>query len=1290
MRTPIPAPTTGSPIRLDSSSTSSGSARKSPRDLKKASAVKPGVCETSDEDESNDSSHDSSEASEQEEPSVDDPDSDTEGAGDAQQSPGPPLQVQGQLLGRLTVRMERPPPGGSRTKKKLKKLIAKLPTSFDLRRLRGLRLSSVLNKKEITENRLLEALMFLATNGYVYVSATYTLADASSTWFSSLLKLECKVYAQEPLFASRDWEKKRQDRIRLMMEHLEMPNLCLPADAPPASSGPAAASSSTPAASSSARAASSSSSSAPAPGSPGDFKKFTATLEGRQRPEWKMMRGGWVDVPDSLGKLLDRCVSDGYREAEAPKGLSVELRNYQRQSLAWMLDKERGESISAPFWTPLKFPSGKPYFYCPLTASTRSGRARAPRGGREGRGGRQQLGRGGRGAGQGGRQAQGPPGGPQAGGEEARARREGGGGGEDGGRGDERRLVLGRRGGRAAAQAGARAPRRASAAAAEKKRKAAVKEEEEEEEAGSSASGSNASSSENEAPPPRKRAARGRGGGRGGARGRGRGGKGAAAAAAAAAEPEEAPAADLGAPADRRLFRLRLQHRPGPRRPRRARRARRARGKAGAKAEKGPALQQPKAEEMVDSAATLVVVPVSLLGQWANEIERKCSRKLRVLQYHENRTTSAKALAKCDIVLTTYSILAKVGLTEVDALQKVRWRRIILDESHYIKNAQAKTTKFICSLDAKFRWAASGTPLQNQANDLHTTLAFLKVEPFASSASGWREAVVRPYESLYDAKRGVLLSMLKILMIRHIGSQVMDGAPLVALPRKTYAVQRVEMPPEDAELYARLHALVERKFARIGRSDDLLRSNYVQAMSLLLVLRQFASHPSLVTPEKYGQLVKAVEALASEPEPEGGAPEAGRPAKMPVEEILQKIAQSTNAQEFVVEVQKNIAQLNLIECTICWELCEEPTITPCGHVYCQGCIEAAISRGTNTGCPQCRRPLRHNQLMVVKPPAQPAPEPAPAAAGGADADDFDLKLIAAGQREGPKVRALLAALRGMAEGDKAIVFSSFNETLARIEAALKREAFRYVKIEGSTAAKTRAKALQSFQDDPACRVFLLSVRAGAVGLTLTAANLTFIMEPCLNAGTEAQAVNRVYRIGQTRDVEIVVFATRGTAEERVLQVRDPHPALADSAGGAPLPDPDAPAPAPAGPAAPRPDGPPPPVPVPVPGFMYGPPGMEEEMEDSDSDSDMEMYMARYAGLFGAPRRRRARRRRASRAPKPADSALSRTDRPNLRTDQWRRLFEAMPAQAPAPVAAPAAAAPAGASSSSGAPVPAAR
>eukprot|EP00741_Cyanophora_paradoxa_P025403 tig00000378_g24522.t1 len=1250
--------------------------------------------------------------------------------------------------------MERPPPGGSRTKKKLKKLIAKLPTSFDLRRLRGLRLSSVLNKKEITENRLLEALMFLATNGYVYVSATYTLADASSTWFSSLLKLECKVYAQEPLFASRDWEKKRQDRIRLMMEHLEMPNLCLPADAPPASSGPAAASSSTPAASSSARAASSSSSSAPAPGSPGDFKKFTATLEGRQRPEWKMMRGGWVDVPDSLGKLLDRCVSDGYREAEAPKGLSVELRNYQRQSLAWMLDKERGESISAPFWTPLKFPSGKPYFYCPLTASfawalpgERGGilgeamglgktvellsliladlealdaerAGSSSKGGREGRGGRQQLGEEdeapAKAAGK--RKAR-PAARKPAAKKRGRAAKE-----EEEEKMEDaetkRRLVLGRRGGRAAGPSGGPAPR--GAPRRRRRRRSGrrrLKEEEEEEEAGSSASGSNASSSEERGAPapqarrprpwrrPRRRARpRARRQGRcrrcrrrrragGGARGGpGRAGVGGGFNGGLRGRPAGAPRLARRDGASSASASSTGRGRGG----RGGRGARGGRGgKAGAKAEKGPALQQPKAEEMVDSAATLVVVPVSLLGQWANEIERKCSRKLRVLQYHENRTTSAKALAKCDIVLTTYSILAKVGLTEVDALQKVRWRRIILDESHYIKNAQAKTTKFICSLDAKFRWAASGTPLQNQANDLHTTLAFLKVEPFASSASGWREAV--------------------ILMIRHIGSQVMDGAPLVALPAKTYAVQRVEMPPEDAELYARLHALVERKFARIGRSDDLLRSNYVQAMSLLLVLRQFASHPSLVTPEKYGQLVKAVEALASEPEPEGGAPEAGRPAKMPVEEILQKIAQSTNAQEFVVEVQKNIAQLKPHR--ICWELCEEPTITPCGHVYCQGCIEAAISRGTNTGCPSAAgpsattrraprpappRPLTHPgraltcpapQLMVVKPPAQPAPEPAPAAAGGADADDFDLKLIA--------VRALLAALRGMAEGDKAIVFSSFNETLARIEAALKREAFRYVKIEGSTAAKTRAKALQSFQDDPACRVFLLSVRAGAVGLTLTAANLTFIMEPCLNAGTEAQAVNRVYRIGQTRDVEIVVFATRGTAEERVLQVRDPHPALADSAGAprsrTPTPRPGprrTRRPAPGRPlllvlrgAPPRgaPRGQPLPrlvrrvlrrrglrgraVPVPVPGFMYGPPGMEEEMEDSDSDSDMEMYMARYAGLFGAPRRRRARRRRASRAPKPADSASrAPTARTSARTT----------------------AAPAGASSSSGAPVPAAR
>lgn len=79
----------------------------------------------------------------------------------------------------------------------------------------------------------------------------------------------------------------------------------------------------------------------------------------------------------------------------------------------------------------------------------------------------------------------------------------------------------------------------------------------------------------------------------------------------------------------------------------------------------------------------------------------------------------------------------------------------------------------------------------------------------------------------------------------------------------------------------------------------------------------------------------------------------------------------------------------------------------------------------------------------------------------------------------------------------------------------------------------RAKALQAFQNDPPTTVFLLSIRAGACGINMTQANKVVIMEPCLNPSLEAQAIGRVYRMGQIRAVEVIRLIMKNSVESRL-------------------------------------------------------------------------------------------------------------------------------------------------------------
>ncbi len=82
----------------------------------------------------------------------------------------------------------------------------------------------------------------------------------------------------------------------------------------------------------------------------------------------------------------------------------------------------------------------------------------------------------------------------------------------------------------------------------------------------------------------------------------------------------------------------------------------------------------------------------------------------------------------------------------------------------------------------------------------------------------------------------------------------------------------------------------------------------------------------------------------------------------------------------------------------------------------------------------------------------------------------------------------------------------------------------------------RAKALRDFQQDPPTTVFLLSMRSGAVGINLTQANRVFLMEPAMNPALEAQAVGRVYRLGQRKSVQVIRMCIKDSVETRLMNL----------------------------------------------------------------------------------------------------------------------------------------------------------
>jgi superfamily II DNA or RNA helicase len=149
------------------------------------------------------------------------------------------------------------------------------------------------------------------------------------------------------------------------------------------------------------------------------------------------------------------------------------------------------------------------------------------------------------------------------------------------------------------------------------------------------------------------------------------------------------------------------------------------------------------------------------------------------------------------------------------------------------------------------------------------------------------------------------------------------------------------------------------------------------------------------------------------------------------------------------------------------------------------------------------------------------------------------------QEPSAKLEFLLPQLAEVLEqGHKALVFSQFTSFLAILRRHLDREGIAHAYLDGRT--RDRAERVTRFQTDPACKLFLISLKAGGLGLNLTAADYVYLLDPWWNPAVEAQAIDRAHRIGQSRRVFAYRIVAKDTVEEKILALQQSKRQLADA------------------------------------------------------------------------------------------------------------------------------------------------
>ena len=146
--------------------------------------------------------------------------------------------------------------------------------------------------------------------------------------------------------------------------------------------------------------------------------------------------------------------------------------------------------------------------------------------------------------------------------------------------------------------------------------------------------------------------------------------------------------------------------------------------------------------------------------------------------------------------------------------------------------------------------------------------------------------------------------------------------------------------------------------------------------------------------------------------------------------------------------------------------------------------------------------------------------------------------------ESGKFEEILGNLESLiAEKHKVLIFSSFVKHLELVETKIKAYGWKYSKLTGQTTH--REEEIEKFQNEPETRIFLISLKAGGVGLNLTAADYVFIIDPWWNPATENQAINRAHRIGQDKKVIVYRYITEESIEEKIQQLQERKSSLAE-------------------------------------------------------------------------------------------------------------------------------------------------
>ncbi|KAG9006776.1 hypothetical protein FRB94_000460 [Tulasnella sp. JGI-2019a] len=477
----------------------------------------------------------------------------------------------------------------------------------------------------------------------------------------------------------------------------------------------------------------------------------------------------------------------------------------------------------------------------------------------------------------------------------------------------------------------------------------------------------------------------------------------------------------------------------------------------------------------------LIVVPPSTLENWVREFQR-FAPDIDVRTYYgsqNDRVELRYELASSDewdVVLTTYNFAAG---NEHDRkfFKKTEWEVCVFDEGHMLKNFQSQRYEALMRIRAKWRLLLTGTPLQNNLQELVSLLNFIMPKLFIKHEESLRAIFKTKADSSLSFLSRERVSRAKKMMTPFVLRRRKDQV-LKDLPQKKERIEYCYMTPLQRTIYREALKRSRKTIQALGEDGQPLEAEPAKPKRT-----QKSKTGKVMTGDTSSNVLMDLRKAASHPM------------------LFRRLFPSDKIRQMAKSCMK------------------EPEFCESNYQYVIEDMEVMTDAELQFFC---KRYKSVNKFALD-----------------------DKCYLDAG-----KISVLLKLLEGYkAEDKRVLVFSQFTQVLDIIKAIFAHKGIKYLVLTGTTAVDERQGLVDEFNEDETIPVFLLSTKAGGMGINLTAACVVIIFDQDFNPHNDKQAMDRCYRIGQKRDVEVIKLLTKDTIEEDIHRIGKTKLELDDAVAG---------------------------------------------------------------------------------------------------------------------------------------------